>query len=84
MQQQQIVRTLAGRDKGRLFLIWDQTDDYFLLCDGGLRNCARPKRKKRKHCKLVATVPSELAAREMSDTQIRSLLRQAVQEQLSK
>lgn len=85
MQQQQIVRTLAGRDKGRLFLVWDQAEeDYFLLCDGGLRSSARPKRKKHKHCKLVATVESALAAREMSDAQIRSLLSQAAQEQLSK
>jgi ribosomal protein L14E/L6E/L27E len=45
-----VVLSKAGRDKGRYFVVVGIVDEaYVLLCDGGLRRLANPKRKKLKH-----------------------------------
>lgn len=50
MELGRIVRTRAGRDKGRYFVVVDVIDDeYVCLVDGELRKLAKPKRKKLKH-----------------------------------
>ena len=46
----EIVRSRAGRDSGRAFVVWKVLDEeYVLLVDGCLRTLERPKKKKRKH-----------------------------------
>ena len=54
----QIVRSLAGHDKGALFCVLDTDGGYLLLCDGKRRRLERPKRKKEKHTQLLGTLPS--------------------------
>ena len=53
----QIVRSLAGHDKGALFCVLDTDGGYLLLCDGKRRRLERPKRKKEKHTQLLGTLP---------------------------
>ncbi len=49
-----VVRSKAGRDKGRLFLVVGVSgDEHLLLADGDLRKLEKPKKKKLKH--LAAT-----------------------------
>ena len=43
------ARSLAGHDKGRLYIILETDDIYVYLCDGELRPLDKPKKKKRKH-----------------------------------
>lgn len=46
----QVVKSKAGRDKGRTFIIVDILDDkYVMVADGDLRRIDSPKRKKIKH-----------------------------------
>lgn len=45
----QIVRSLAGHDKGELFCVLDTDGAYLLLADGKRRKTASPKRKKAMH-----------------------------------
>ncbi len=45
----QIVRSLAGRDKGEVFCVLDTDGAYLLLADGKGRRVTAPKRKKRMH-----------------------------------
>lgn len=50
----QIVKSKAGRDKNRLFLVLDIIDENFvLLVDGDLRKVDSPKMKKVKHIAKV-------------------------------
>ncbi len=49
----QIVRSLAGRDKGSLLCVLDTDEDFLLLADGKQRRVAAPKRKRAKHVELV-------------------------------
>lgn len=44
-----IVRSIAGRDKGRLFLTVALEGEYAYVSDGKLRKIEKPKKKKIKH-----------------------------------
>ena len=45
-----IVRSRAGRDGGRYFVVTAvEEESYVRICDGDLRKLDRPKRKKRMH-----------------------------------
>ena len=56
----QVVKSKAGRDKGRVFLIYDIIDDqYVFVVDGDLRKLDKPKKKKIKHLIVFNTVIPE-------------------------
>ncbi len=49
-----IVRSDAGRDRGKLFIVFAVEGEYLLLADGKTRKLETPKRKKRRHVQFVA------------------------------
>lgn len=50
LQVGQLVRSRAGRDQGRYFMVSALVDsEYVYLVDGQLRKVEKPKKKKRKH-----------------------------------
>lgn len=49
----QFVYSKSGRDKQRLFIIYDFDDDYVYIVDGDLRKLDKPKKKNRKHIQIV-------------------------------
>ena len=49
LERGQIVRALAGRDKGGVFCVLDADGPWLLLADGKRRKTAAPKRKKAAH-----------------------------------
>ncbi len=51
-----VVISKAGRDKGRFFVVVSADDEFAYLCDGDLRKCDSPKKKKRKHLAVTNTV----------------------------
>lgn len=76
----QIVKSKAGRDKGRIFLICQVLDEqHVLVCDGDLRKLSSPKKKKAKHIINYNTVLTEFADKlqrneNLDDAYIRKLL----------
>lgn len=76
----QIVKSKSGRDKGRLFIIYEIVDDqYVRLVDGDLRRLAKPKLKKIKHLTIYNTVVVEIKEKldnniELMDSHIRGIL----------
>lgn len=53
LQVGQLVRSRAGRDQGRYFMVSALVDsEYVYLVDGQLRKMEKPKKKKRKHLEL--------------------------------
>jgi ribosomal protein L14E/L6E/L27E len=56
-----IVRSDAGRDKGKLFVVLAVEGEYLLLADGKSRKVETPKRKKRRHVLFVAADENRLA-----------------------
>ncbi len=47
-----LVRSLAGHDKGSIFIIIKEDAEYVYLADGRLRTVSDPKRKKKKHVQI--------------------------------
>jgi len=76
-----LVKSTAGRDKGRYFVILDIIDEnYVHIVDGDLRSKDRPKKKKLKHVKLCPEVLSSIAGKlkegaRVFDAEIRSAIR---------
>ena len=44
-----VVYAVAGRDKGKYFVVTAQEDNFVYLCDGKSRKVGSPKKKKLKH-----------------------------------
>jgi large subunit ribosomal protein L14e len=56
-----IVRSKAGRDKGRKFIVVEIQDAlYVLISDGRLRKIEKPKKKKKKHVEFTGVVARPL------------------------
>ena len=58
-----IVLSLAGRDKGKLFYVMDTEDNFVLLADGKGRKLENPKRKKLKHVRRVSRTETRVAVK---------------------
>ena len=65
-----IVRSDAGRDKGKLFVVLAVEGEYLLLADGKGRKVQSPKRKKRRHVLFVAADETRLSEKIKSDEKI--------------
>ena len=68
LKEGSIVRSTAGRDKGRLLAVVALQDDAVLVCDGKDRPLERPKRKNPRHIEdtgitLAQTAESNRAMR---------------------
>lgn len=76
----QIVKSKAGRDKDRVFVISQILDEqYVLVCNGDLRKLSSPKKKKVKHLVIYNTVLTEFANKlqskeNLNDAFVRRLL----------
>ncbi len=76
----QIVKSKAGRDKDRVFIISRILDEqHVLVCDGDLRKLSSPKKKKVKHLVIYNTVLTEFAEKlqgneNLDDAFVRRLL----------
>ncbi len=55
------VQSIAGRDKGMLFLVIAIEDNYVYLVDGDIRKVENPKRKKMKHVELTRFFDGNIA-----------------------
>lgn len=51
-----IVRSIAGRDKGDMFIVLAREGNYVYLVNGELRKVDRPKKKKLKHLQGTSLV----------------------------
>ncbi len=56
-----IIMSLAGRDKGKLFYVIDVEEGYALIADGKGRKLENPKRKKLKHVRRVSRTETRVA-----------------------
>ena len=47
------VRSVAGRDTGKIYVILASDTEYVYLVDGKIRTMDRPKKKNKKHVRLL-------------------------------
>ena len=65
------ARSLAGHDKGKLYVISDVQEPYVFLVDGKIRTAARPKKKK-----LIHVQPDYEMTDAVRDEDIRKALKE--------
>ena len=53
--------SLAGHDKGRIYLIIGEEGDFCYLADGKTRGAENPKKKRKKHRQIMKTRDEALA-----------------------
>lgn len=71
----QIVKSKAGRDKDKVFIVVDILDEQFvLICDGDLRRIDKAKKKKIKHLAVYNLVSEEVKNRVERNEKISNLL----------
>ena len=74
-----IVLSDAGRDRGKLFFVMSVEGEFLLLADGKSRKVEAPKRKKRKHVRLVSDKELEVSTKIKGEEKItNSELRRAL------
>ncbi len=82
IQKADVVLSKVGRDKGRLFFVFDIVDEnYALIADGKIRRVDKPKKKKLKHLsfstnKDTAIRQKILNGEKICDVQLRKILNQ--------
>ncbi|MEG2377044.1 MAG: KOW domain-containing RNA-binding protein [Clostridia bacterium] len=63
IEKTHIISSLAGRDKGRLFIVMETEPDFVYLADGRLRKLESMKKKRLKHVAFVSPLGERLAAK---------------------
>jgi ribosomal protein L14E/L6E/L27E len=84
----QLVKSLSGRDKGKIYLVTGIKDNRVLLADGRTRTLKKPKQKSRKHLQPYRLVMHEIKERfrqgALDDTAIRNSIRAVLMENEAK
>ena len=65
-----IVKSIAGRDTGKLFFVMDTEGEFLVLADGKTRRLEVPKRKKRKHTVFVERRACRVAEKIRSEEKV--------------
>ena len=68
-----LVYSIAGRDKGAIFVVIDKEGDWVYLADGDTRRVEKPKKKRLKHINKTNTV-AEIDFENISDSMLRKAL----------
>lgn len=79
-----VVKSLSGRDAGRLFVVVNESPEYVYLADGRLRRVERPKKKKLKHVQLMYREQTRAAVKlkngeKVSNSEIRRMLQEVLE-----
>ena len=78
-----MCKSLAGHDKGKLFVIIGETEEYVSLVNGKSRPLEKPKQKNKKHIQIIheqedwwcKDLAGNSQAERITDEQIRELIR---------
>ncbi len=71
----QVVRSIAGRDNGKAFIVVKTEDNYVYVADGALRRLEAPKKKKLKHIQGSYNISEEIASKIQDGTAENYMLR---------
>lgn len=69
----QFVKSKAGRDKDRVFIVIEIVDDEFVkIADGDIRKLEKPKLKKVKHLKKLSEFSQEVNEKILTDKKVNN------------
>ena len=67
--------SLAGHDKGQIYLIIDETKDYVYVADGRIRTLDRPKKKNKRHIQVIKINDSHTDISSITNEDIKYLIK---------
>lgn len=76
-----VVRSIAGRDRKREFIVIGERDGETLIADGRLHRVSSPKKKNPRHLKLITYLTeseAELFASSPNDETVQDILKCAI------
>ena len=76
MERGSLVYSIAGRDKGNLFMVLKAEGDFVYLADGDVRRAENPKKKRLKHINKTNTL-LQADFDNISNSDIRKMLSKA-------
>ena len=56
----ELAKSLAGHDKGDVYIILEASETEVLLINGENRTMEHPKKKKQKHIQLIKNLPKDV------------------------
>ncbi|GEM_PF-671537 len=81
----QLVKSLAGRDKGKHYLVVGFKNDRILLADGRSRTLSRPKKKNARHVQhyrqVIPGIEEAIRQGKLKDTIVRNTLNELLSAQ---
>ena len=80
----QLVRSIAGRDKGKHYLVLAVEEKTLILADGRKRPAEQPKIKNMRHVQRVNKVAADLAPKADGKYPSNERIREAINNMLSK
>ena len=72
-----VVRSIAGRDRHRIFMVTGACDDgdlCVMIADGALHSLSKPKKKNLRHLAVLAAADEEKTSSLRSDSLLKSYL----------
>lgn len=76
--------SLAGRDKGKIYLILKEEKNYYWVCDGNRYSRDNLKRKNKKHMQLVKKYNIRELISASDDTELTDVMMKEICMQISK
>lgn len=74
-----VVKSKAGRDKDKLFVVLGIVDEnYVMIVDGKLRKLENPKKKKIKHLSLYNSIINDLSEKKANKTVNNAYIRKVL------
>ena len=58
----QFAKSKAGHDKDQLYFILKVEEEFVYLVNGTTRSLDKPKKKRKKHVKVIHRIPAELCS----------------------
>ena len=55
-----LATSKAGHDKNQVYVILEETNDFYLIANGTTKPIAKPKKKKKIHLQIIKNLPSEV------------------------
>lgn len=70
-----LAYSLAGHDKGELYLIIEETRDSVYVADGAVRTLDRPKKKNKKHIQVIKIENQRIDIPSVTNEEIKHIIK---------
>ncbi|MCD7982560.1 MAG: KOW domain-containing RNA-binding protein [Clostridiales bacterium] len=67
-----LAKSRSGHDRGEVFVIVKEEDNYVFLADGVGRTVEKPKKKNRRHIQVIHKIPPDAAELLSPDTELKN------------